>query len=83
MANSSNEELYPRKCCNCGCGMSEGYSSDDGYACSNACLFVDGYTKKQFEEDYENEAIYWTQWEEYDAIDVLYTQDGNAVEIDD
>lgn len=55
-----------RTCDNCGCGMNEGYvwGDGEGYACSDACLFVDGYTQKQFDEDYENDIIFWTEWEE-------------------
>ena len=57
--------VFVRKCDNCGSGMMDGYvwADGDGYACSDECLFVDGYTKEQRDEDYEADGIYWTEWE--------------------
>ena len=45
--------------------MTEGYVFGDGegYACSDKCLYVDGYTEEQKEKDYTNGDIYWTKWE--------------------
>ena len=54
---------YARKCDTCNKGMNEGYVWDVGYACSDKCLYVDGYTKEQKEIDYENGDIYFTTWE--------------------
>ena len=55
-----------RTCTTCSQPMSEGYCAGDGaeYFCSDACLFVDGYTPEQRDIDYEDELIYWTEWPE-------------------
>ena len=57
---------YERTCNTCGDSMTEGYYINDGeeYYCSEECLFVDGYTKEQYENDYENGYIYYTEWED-------------------
>jgi hypothetical protein len=57
---------FYRTCSNCGQGMNEGYCAGNGeeYYCSDECLFTNGYTKEMFVEDYENDNIYWTEWEE-------------------
>ena len=55
-----------RICSNCGKEMDEGYVWDLGYACSDACLFVDGYTPEMRDEDYENDLIFYTEWNEDD-----------------
>jgi len=54
-----------RTCSNCGNGMNEGWvwGDGDGYACSESCLFINGYTEKMLEEDYEADVIYITTWE--------------------
>lgn len=54
-----------RICDNCGSEMTEGYcwSDGEGYACSDECLYVDGYTELQHELDYEAGYIYYTEWE--------------------
>ena len=70
--------LYPRKCDNCGKGMNEGWCWDMGYACSDKCLFVDGYTKSQLEKDLEMDTIYWTEWEELD-YDENYNKNGDKI----
>jgi hypothetical protein len=70
--------LYPRKCDNCGKGMNEGWCWDMGYACSDKCLFVDGYTESQLKEDLEMDTIYWTEWEELD-YDENYTKNGDKI----
>ena len=77
-------EKYARKCDNCGKGMNQGFvwGDGEGYACSDECLFVDGYTKEQMDEDYENDAIYWTEWDELDE-DGYYTEDGTFVETEE
>ncbi|MFD0769336.1 hypothetical protein ACFQZ1_10735 [Bacillus sp. CGMCC 1.60114] len=45
--------------------MIEGYCIDDGlaYYCSEECLYKE-YTPKEYEEMYENDCAYWTEWEE-------------------
>jgi len=55
-----------RHCNTCKDEMLEGYCVADGeeYYCSDKCLFVDGYTEEQKEIDYDNDVIYWTQWED-------------------
>ena len=80
VANKS--ELFLRVCCNCGCGMNEGYvwGDGEGYACSDECLFVDGYTQHNFDADYEDDNIYYTEWEE-DGEDTMYLKDGTIVTI--
>ena len=57
-----------RTCTQCNSAMDEGYCVADGeeYYCSDECLYTDGYTAKQKEIDYENDLIYWTEWEEED-----------------
>ena len=57
--------VFVNKCDNCGCGMIEGYMKGcgDEYICSDECLFINGYTKKERDEDYEDEYICWTTWE--------------------
>lgn len=70
---------WPRQCSNCGCGMSEGWvwGEGAGYACSEKCLFIDGYTKSDLDMDYKNDVIYWTQWhiedDDKEEVDKLYT----------
>ena len=46
-------KYYSRKCDECNKGMEEGYvwGDGDGYACSDKCLFVHGYTPKEARED--------------------------------
>tara|TARA_R100000963_G_C4637793_1_gene101678 strand:+ start:609 stop:848 length:240 start_codon:yes stop_codon:yes gene_type:complete len=64
---SSIRVLAPfRVCETCESKMTEGYVFGDGegYACSDKCLYVDGYTKEQKEKDYTNGDIYWTTWED-------------------
>jgi len=81
MCNKSTDTKLARKCDNCGKGMNKGYCWGDGegYACSDECLFVDGYTPEQRDKDYENDAIYWTEWEELDE-DFYYTPEGEEIE---
>ncbi|MFV5897137.1 hypothetical protein [Bacillus cereus] len=45
--------------------MVEGYCIDDGlaYYCSEECLHKE-YTPEEYEEMYEDDYAYWTQWEE-------------------
>lgn len=46
--------------------MWEGYVWEGGmgYACSDECMFVDGYTPEQYEIDYDDGHgdIFWTDW---------------------
>ena len=74
-------KMFARKCDNCNKGMNEGYCGGDGlsYACSDKCLYIDGYTKELFKEDYENGDIYWTDWGEDlegHIEDGYFTKDG-------
>tara|TARA_R100000781_G_scaffold38379_1_gene26954 strand:+ start:351 stop:635 length:285 start_codon:yes stop_codon:yes gene_type:complete len=82
-----NKEIkyFARKCDNCNKGMNEGYCGGDGlsYACSDKCLYVDGYTKELFKEDYKSGDIYWTEWgEDFEGNteDGYYTKDGIFIE---
>lgn len=54
-----------RICSHCGSEMNEGYCWGDGegYACSDKCLYADGYTEAQKDIDYEEGIIYWTDWQ--------------------
>jgi len=60
--NVSN--LWPRKCSQCQQGMLKGWvwGGGEGYACSERCLFVDGYNQAQLDEDYAADVIYYTEW---------------------
>ena len=63
---SSIRVLAPfRVCETCESKMTEGYVFGDGegYACSDKCLYVDGYTEEQKEKDYTNGDIYCTKLE--------------------
>ena len=73
-------KMFARKCDNCNKGMNEGYLWESGYACSDKCLYVDGYTKKHFEEDYKADRIYYTEWEELDN-DYYFLEDGTEIEL--
>ena len=55
-----------RICDTCKSEMTEGYvwGDGEGYACSDKCLYVDGYTKDLYKEDYKDGDIYWTTWED-------------------
>ncbi|PEK65950.1 hypothetical protein [Bacillus pseudomycoides] len=59
------EEENKRVCNVCRQGMVEGYCIDDGlaYYCSEECLHKE-YTPEEYEEMYEDDYAYWTQWEE-------------------
>tara|TARA_R100001463_G_C3456829_1_gene214360 strand:- start:186 stop:683 length:498 start_codon:yes stop_codon:yes gene_type:complete len=78
---------FVRKCNKCGCGMNEGFVFGDGceYYCSTGCVYLDklfrgnGYTKKHLDLDYENDNVYWTEWEELDS-DGYYTEDGKWID---
>jgi len=54
-----------RVCETCESKMTEGYvwGNGEGYACSDKCLYVNGYTKDLYVEDYKDGVIYWTKWE--------------------
>ncbi len=63
--NAKHLPLCARTCSNCGIGMNEGWvwGDGDGYACSELCLFINGYNEKLLQEDYEADVIYFTTWE--------------------
>tara|TARA_R100001463_G_scaffold15959_1_gene41450 strand:- start:1796 stop:2068 length:273 start_codon:yes stop_codon:yes gene_type:complete len=78
-------KYFARKCDNCNKGMNEGYCGGDGlsYACSHECLFINGYTQEEFQEDYKFGNIYWTDWGEDlegHIEDGYYTIDGEFIE---
>lgn len=62
----AKKELY-RVCKVCGQPMLQGYVVDDGmeYYCCDECLHS-VYTEEQYQEMYENDYAYWTEWEEYE-----------------
>jgi hypothetical protein len=73
----SGEVLYPRQCVKCGSGMQEGYLSEDGDTlCSDACFFSDGYTKEEYQRDYERGTCFWTEWEWDNGWSEQWTKDG-------
>ena len=73
-------KLHPRQCTTCGAGMSEGYFGEDySYGCSDECWFSNGYTREQYQADFENDTAYWTEWEELD--DEMYDSAGNLYSV--
>ena len=79
-------KYYARKCDHCKKGMNEGYVWDVGYACSDKCLYVEGYTKELFEEDYKADRIYYTEWlEDFEGNteDGYYTKNGKFISRED
>ena len=76
-------KYYSRKCDECNKGMEEGYvwGNGDGYACSDVCLFVHGYTPKDAHRDFENDDIYWTDWEQdWQHDPTLFLANGTEVD---
>jgi len=60
------DEVYARKCSECGKEMTQGYCIDGGieYYCSEECLHKH-YTEEEWQEKYEDGGdSYWTNWEE-------------------
>ena len=64
-------ELHPRKCENCGKGMSHGYVLHDEITLCTDCLTEHLDIK---------ELAYYTEWEDEDE-DVMYTDDGKAFNV--
>lgn len=80
----TGEILYPRQCVKCGSGMQEGYLSEDGDTwCSDACLFTDGYTKEQYQTDYDNNTCFYTEWEWDNGWSEQWTKTGTCYTLDD
>ena len=54
-----------RICTECGKEMKKGYMVGDGdeYYCCDKCLFKH-YTPKEWQEIFDNDNGYWTEWEE-------------------
>ena len=53
-----------RKCTHCGKKMREGYFvEDDEYYCTDGCLYQH-YTAEEYNEMYQNDIAYWTEWED-------------------
>ena len=78
------KERYARKCDNCSKGMNEGWvwGDGEGYACSDKCLYVNGYTSVDMNRDFEEDIIYHTAWDECDIDDEYYTADGECVPVE-
>lgn len=55
-----------RTCTTCNELMDEGYLAEEigETYCSKECLFVDGYTPEQYDLDYAEGSIFYTEWEE-------------------
>lgn len=68
---------FARKCSQCGKLFNQGFCVFDGeeYYCSNKCLFKN-YNPIHWQEMYNNEEGYWTEWED----DFQYYEDGTEVE---
>lgn len=55
-----------RRCVVCGKEMVQGYLVDDcDTYCSDECLHT-VFTEEEYNEMYENDEAYWTEWEEDD-----------------
>lgn len=57
-----------RTCKICGKGpLREGFciSGGEAYYCSGKCLYTD-FTKEEYEDAYEENWAYWTEWDEDD-----------------
>jgi len=86
-------KLFPRKCTECGKGMSEGYLFGDEPFCSDACAFDKEFTKADFEKMWADAIrldkadghtarqdkieIFYTEWELEDGEDA-YTESGEV-----
>lgn len=77
-------EKFARRCDITGRGMNEGYVFGDGemYASDkeSALVIAKRYGYDSLEEAYEDDAYYYTEWEELDD-DFFYDEDGNEFEI--
>ncbi|MGC7931431.1 hypothetical protein ACP3VS_22830 [Lysinibacillus sp. VIII_CA] len=67
--DESGKEVGPRTCSECECAMWQGHVINDGdeYYCVT-CIYKH-YTSEQLNEMYENNAQYYTEWEESDLMD--------------
>ncbi|WP_143815521.1 hypothetical protein [Lysinibacillus sphaericus] len=67
--DESGKEVGPRTCSECECAMYQGHVINDGdeYYCVT-CIYKH-YTSEQLNEMYENDAQYYTEWEESDLMD--------------
>jgi hypothetical protein len=60
------QKQFARKCDKCNKGMNEGYVLlDCEYYCSDECLHKE-VTEQEYEELYENDDAYYTEWSEED-----------------
>lgn len=77
-------EKFARRCDITGRGINEGYVFGEGerYAGDkeHALLIAKEYGYDSLEEAYEDEAYYYTEWEELDD-DFYYDADGNEYEV--
>ena len=84
----TNKKLYPRRCDECGQGMSDGYCIDNGdwHYCSDVCLFVK-HTAIEWANMYGNGEgdSYWTEWEDIEVEEngIGYTITGKEVCLDE
>lgn len=62
-----------RRCDECGAFLMEGfYLETEGlYLCSEECMEKAGISQEEYEELYENDVAYWTEWETSDLADRL------------
>lgn len=81
------EPIRPRSCTKCGAGMSDGYMAEDGSGtwCSDKCLFTDGYTPEQYQEDYDAGSVFYTAWEDEETLldGEGWTKDGTCYLFDE
>ncbi len=78
---TDNKNIYVRKCNTCGKGMNDGYLTEVGDTfCSDKCLFINGYTPKEYNHDYENGTCFYTEWDLSDNHGEYYNYKGEITE---
>ena len=82
-----NRKLYPRKCDECGKGMSNGYCIDNGdwHYCNKDCLNKN-YPEEVWNLIYSDDGdSYWTEWEDIEVEEngIGYTIIGEEVCLDE
>ena len=59
--------------------MAEGYLGEAGGTwCSEECLFTGGYTEEMYQEDFENNACYYTEWDFMEVDDEGFCAKGRS-----
>ena len=61
--------------------MNDGYLTEVGDTfCSDKCLFINGYTPKEYNHDYENGTCFYTEWDLSDNHGEYYNYKGEITE---